>query len=172
MEVTRAQSKIEVWESGLSTDKKAALVAWRSKRRQARTKITKGATKLLSEVADSRKAKVVQSREDLKILKSDLQKIDDEIWSLMEDESVMEADMLIGDEWYEKASEAFADADDFLDQLASPAAAVVSSTDPVASTLARLPKVDLQKFTGKSPGEYQTFINSFNTLIHSRTDLA
>ena len=59
MEVTRAQSKIEVWESGLSTDKKAALVAWRSKRRQARIKITKGATKLLSEVADKRKAKVV-----------------------------------------------------------------------------------------------------------------
>ena len=67
MEVTRAQSKIEVCKSGLSTDKKAALVAWRSKRRQARIKITKGATNLLSEVAESRKAKVVQSREDLKI---------------------------------------------------------------------------------------------------------
>ena len=84
-------------------------------------------------------------------------------------ESVEEADRLLGEKWTKDAYKALAKGQKALKSL-KPPAPVLSASAPRTSTPVaevKLPKVELPKFKGESPSEYQGFISVFDSMIHA-----
>ena len=180
MDASRASAKIDVWESGLSEGVKNAYKEIKGGRKQVRIRVTKGVNKLKEFISDGFTSRIEEQVGVVKKAYDDLDKADSAVWSFMEDnDDVIDADVFIGESWSDAAICALAEANDVLnprvrDSRASspsqPAATPSSASAP--GVQAKLPKVELPKFTGKSPAEYQAFWNSFESLVDQRTDLA
>ena len=171
MDEARATAKIEVWEGGLSTDEKADIKGERDKRKAIRSRVTKGINKLNDAITNGNKYLIIKSAENLKKAHDDLEQTDQRIWAFMGNDDIIEADVVLGEKWSDSAIDALAKSDEALDQMIAHTSGP-SPSAPATSTQAKLPKVELPKFTGKSPAEYQTFWNSFESLIDKRTDMA
>ena len=171
------EAKLEVWENSLSTDEKADLRIERDKRKAIRTRVTKGINKLYDAIKDGNKYLIIKSAENVKKANDDLEQIDQRIWGFMGVDDIIEADVTLGESWSDSAMKALAKADETLDKMLSPTSGPIPTggtfpTAPAISTQAKLPKVELPKFSGKSPAEYQTFWNSFESLVDKRSDVA
>ena len=166
MDATRAAAKLEVWESGLSGDVQAAYKKVKGERKNVRIRITRGVNKLKEFISEGLPSKINAQAGVLKKASEDLEVADSAVWSCMEDDEVIQADVFMGETWSDAAVSALAEADDALNprtpesRAVSPSPSVASLTPASAPMQAKLPKVVLPKFTGKSPAEYQTFWNS------------
>ena len=160
-------------ESKLPQAQKDLLETKKAERRSIRIRVTKTVNKLKKDIDSGNKFSVSNSKTNLSEVLKDLDKKDEEVWALYDDDAVA-ADMHQGEQWTDKGSAMISEADQFLDSLA-PAVSPITpdpATSPSSAHFARLPKIDLPKFTGKSPAEYQTWWNSFESLIDKRPDLA
>ena len=160
-------------ENSLSPEAKALLETKKAERRSIRIRVTKTINKLKKDVDAGNKFAVTNSRASLQKTLEELERKDDEIWQIYDDDAVA-ADLSQGEQWSEKGSAAITEADEFLDSLAPAISPLTPAPTPAATTahFARLPKIDLPKFSGKNPAEYQTWWNSFESLIDKRPDLA
>ena len=138
-------------ENSLSPEEKALLDTKKLERRSIRGRITKAINKLKKDIDAGNKFSVSNSKSNLSETLKDLDKKDDEIWAIYDDEA-MAADMSLGEQWNEKGSAAITEADEFLDSV-TPAVTPLSPAAPTPSAVhhARIPKIDLPKFSGKTP---------------------
>ena len=160
-------------ENSLSPEAKALLNTKKLERRSIRGRITKTVNKMTDDINNRDKFAIEDSKAILLDARKNLDKKDEEIWASYDDEA-MAADVNQGEVWAKKISEAIANANRFLDSLAPAISPLTPAPAPAAPTAhyARLPKIDLPKFSGKTPAEYQTWWNSFESLIDKRPDLA
>ena len=99
-------------ESKLSQDKKDLLDTKKSERRSIRIRVTKTTNKLLNDITTGNKFAVTRSVESLSEALKDLERKDEEIWTIYDDDAV-DADMKHGEPWTEKGLAAITDADEF-----------------------------------------------------------
>merc|ERR1711911_419301 len=160
-------------ESKLPQAQKDLLDAKKLERRSIRGRFTKVINKLTKDIDSGKKNAITITKNNLSKTLEELDKKDDEIWAFYDDDA-MAADMEQGETWTEKGSAAITDADEILNPSAHSTTIPPSTTTPATATShhARTPKIEIPKFYGKSPAEYQTFWNSFESLIDKRTDLA
>ena len=164
---------IAEFEKTLSPEEAAGLKQIRTERRSVRAQITKTVNKLDAANASEDKFAVKRLVMELTEFQKKLSIKDEDVWALLSDDCV-EADQAIGAEWSDSAFNALLNADKFLDGT-DPSQAPTPSSSPSSqnnSMKARLPKMDLPKFTGKSPSEYQGWWNAFESLIDGRSDLS
>ena len=179
MDHATATAAIAAWDSTASGDVKKEVDAERKQRRAIRSKLTKSVNRLKDALADSVldkamvkncKIKVQEAIQELEAKDAKIQtKMDDEKDSMVVD-LALEADDFFGEPFMKSGIKAISQADTVLDSMA-PASTTAATTAPSAPKV-KLPKVDLPKFAGKSPAEYQTFWNSYESLIGERTDLS
>ena len=172
-EVVLTMDAITTCESKLSPERKALLDKAKSERRSIRILVTKTVNKLTKDLDASNKNAVTISRAILSKALEDLNKKNGEIWEFYDDEAVA-LDVSKGEEWDDNGTTALADAEGYLNSL-TPTISPLSpapAPDASASHHAKLPKIDLPKFSGRSHSDYQSFWNSFESLIDKRPDLA
>ena len=103
MDKATATAKIEVWESSLSAEGKAALIDVKSKRRGLRTIISRGVNKMKEYLAEEKVSAIIKQSDYLKDLSGQLDAADASMWALMTDDDVMEADVFLGERWSDAA---------------------------------------------------------------------
>ena len=143
---------IAEFERTLSPEDAEGLKKVRNDRRTVRALITKTVNKLNAALASEDKIAIKRFMAELTDVQKKLTAKDQDVWALMSDDCVM-ADQAIGAEWSDSTDNALLSADSFLDGT-DPSTAPTPSSSPSSqnnSTKARLPKMDLPKFTGKSP---------------------
>ena len=172
-DIVLAMDAITTCESKLSAETKALLDKAKSERRSIRIQVTKAANKLTKDLDASNKNAVTISKASLSKALEDLNKKNGEVWEFYDDDAVA-LDVSKGEEWDNKGATALADAEGYLNSLTPTVSPLSPSPAPVAAANhhAKLPKVDLPKFSGKTQAEYQSFWNSFESLIDSRPGLA
>ena len=160
-------NKIETWEKGLPLDTQAEYKVIKNERRAVRSRVTRAVTKLNDSLGSDNEFKIKAAAESVGRAKHDLETIDEKVWVFMADDAIIEADSRLGESWLDSATESLAKADEAVCKLLNRAPSPTPITPTATSSLAKakLPKVDLPKFSGKSPAEYQTFWNSFKSLI-------
>ena len=164
---------IAEFEKTLSPEEAAGLKQIRTERRSVRAQITKTVNKLNAAIASEGKVAIKMFVAELTKIQEKLSIKDEDVWAFLSDDCVI-ADQAIGAEWSDSVDNALLDAYKILDGT-DPSQAPPPSSSPSSqnnSTKARLPKMDLPKFTGKSPSEYQGWWNAFESLIDGRSDLS
>ena len=164
--ITNCESKLPQAQKDLLDTKKL-------ERRSIRIQVTKAVNKLKKDVDAGNKFTIMNSKVSLQKALEELDKKDNEVWQIYDDDAVA-ADMSQGEQWTENGSAAITKADEFLESVMPTVTPLSPSPAPTPSAAhhARLPKIDLPKFSGKSPSESQTWWNSFESLIDKRSDLA
>ena len=186
---TRAQLNlvIESHLSKLNQEQQEIYDKIKSRRTPKRIQLTRYCNSLKTFLQAHKGERISKDQLELHRVKLDnvlkeLKQVDDEIWqfwslhcSANTEEEIINAEMTVGACWTEMAEQILLDCRRLQHHLTTPSTPAVPSTPaapvvppapiiPAAQSLqVKLPKIDLPKFYGESPVEYQTFINQFNS---------
>ena len=99
--------------------------------------------------------------------------MDERLWQGFDDDDLVNADSFFGLQWSGQAEQCIIETQIRIDELSLPSPSplptpsIRPTPSPPSSSQVKLPKVELPTFQGESSAEYQTFINQFNSLVHS-----
>ena len=179
-----AEATLKAWESALNEENKKRWEGLKRDRRSGRSKVSKAVT-LLNDILAEDSAE----EEDIEVALGGvkdtlvaLEEVEGRIWNNMqgkddtETEALIDADRLLGKKWTKDAYKAIAKGQKALKALRPPPSVPTAPHHPAHTPAAhvaevKLPKVELPKFEGKSPSEYQGFISTFDSMIHASTTI-
>ena len=175
MDSVKAEAAIEVWDAAAEAQLLASVHAARRVRRAARSTVTKSVKRLTVALGGTDLQLVKACRVRVEDAMENLLAEDQKIWELMDDDHVIAADDFLGESYHDAGIKAVSAANAMLDSISSSSAAPAGGPTPAAPPVAsrvKLPKMDLPKFAGDSPAEFQTFWNTFESLINCNTSLS
>ena len=168
------------FERGLDASQKAAYDKIKGDRKAVRSKVTKAITNVMQTVSDPDQhwSSIEFTLEKLDSVYTELEKADAAMWSRSQLTEFHEADQAVGHQWYANAIKARGMAKAAIEKRKrsevsevtppappAPPAAPIVAPEPFVGI--KLPKVDLPKFKGESPLEYQNFKAQFDALVHN-----
>ena len=170
-EAYRPSAVIEVWESTLDKDEKKAVEDIKKKRRNGRSQVTKAVNSLNDIIRKGDEFDIQSGEETLRAALKNLDELDELLWLHMDDDTI-DADIELSKRYSDPANTALASAKRALHSMTAPPPPPPSP--PVRSkekSDVKLPKLEVPHFAGKSPAEWQTFWNTFESLIEKRTEM-
>ena len=170
-EAYRPSAVIEVWESTLDKDEKKAVEDIKKKRRNGRSQVTKAVNSLNDIIRKGDEFDIQEGEETLRAALKNLDELDELLWLHMDDDTI-DADIELSKRFSDPANTALASAKRALHSMTAPPPPPPSP--PVRSkekSDVKLPKLEVPHFAGKSPAEWQTFWNTFESLIEKRTEM-
>ena len=169
---------IAEWEKTLKGDYAVAYQEAKSNRTIVRTKLTKAINFVRNALSSNDTFEIRDALTTVQRLRDELEQRDSAVQILMADsEFVLDSDEEISRTgWLDVAVKTIALAQRKLVELDMPSTPAQMmhprppGTTPATSKV-KLPKVNLPKFTGKSPSEYKTFMNKFKSLVDNDSSL-
>ena len=172
-----AAATISAFEATFNKEAKDKWDSLKRDRRAIRSRISKALTLLNNTLADdSTEEEVIEvTLQGVKDALAALEEIEKQMWSGVtgkdenEVEAFVEADQILGEKWTRDAYKAIAKGQKALKALRPPPSVPTAPHHPAHTPAAhvaevKLPKVELPKFEGKSPSEYQGFISTFDSI--------
>ena len=171
---------IQQFETKASKEVLALINQAKKERRAIRSRLTKACNMLNGTLANA-SASVIAIQDGIRQLEqavTDCEEKDAVVHTHIESQTVCDADTNLAMPWYNPAHHTIIKAKNRIQDMTPSTASTASatSTAAVATTAtttvkARLPKLELPKFKGESPIEYQDFKSQFDSMVHNNTEL-